>query len=129
MALCAVTVLLPMQQIEINHGIWTKLAMASANVLFPDPLFPIITVRSTRGSCIQLTDYSRVSCKITFRSLVIEANRQQGATSPWVRAVISARLFNVCCVHERTLSKRVHHPLHGGMFAVFTFIQCFDLPA
>src|SRR5882724_11307186 len=55
--------------------------MASANVLFPDPLFPIITLRSTRGSCIQLTDYSRVSCKITFRSLVIEANRQQGATS------------------------------------------------
>jgi hypothetical protein len=55
--------------------------MASANVLFPDPLFPIITVRSARGSSIHVTDYSRVSCKITCRSLVIEANRQQGVTS------------------------------------------------
>jgi hypothetical protein len=32
------------------------LAMASANVLLPEPLFPITTVRSVRGSDIQLAD-------------------------------------------------------------------------
>jgi len=62
-------------------GIWTKLAMASANVLFPDPLFPIITVRSARGSSIHVTDYSRGSCKITCRSLVIEAIRSSAVRS------------------------------------------------
>jgi hypothetical protein len=44
--------------------------MASANELFPDPLFPMITVRSAKGSSIHVTDY-----------LVIEAHRQRGATS------------------------------------------------
>jgi hemolysin D len=42
-------------------------------------------------------------------------------------AVISARPLNVCCVHERTLSKRVHDPLHRWMLSVFTLIQCLDL--
>jgi hypothetical protein len=30
----------------------------------------------------------------------------------------SARPLNVCCVHERTLSKRVHHPAHRRVHPV-----------
>jgi hypothetical protein len=40
--------------------------MASANVLFPEPLFPITTVRLVRGSSIQTADGRFLShCPIT----------------------------------------------------------------
>jgi len=49
-------------------GIWARLAMAWANVLFPEPLFPITAVRSVRGSGIQSADGWFLSyCRITLR--------------------------------------------------------------
>src|SRR4051794_5755006 len=38
-----------------------RIAMASANVLLPEPLFPITTVRSIRGSGIQIAGGSPAS--------------------------------------------------------------------
>src|SRR4051794_11205839 len=65
--------------------------MASANVLFPDPLFPTITVRSARGSSIQVTKYFARLVQDNISTPGYRGKPTQGATSDWVNATGSRR--------------------------------------